>query len=57
MVLVKQEESVIERFLVVFTSGESELFELNKIDDSLVWLESEKTREHDCELTGCDYNS
>jgi WD40 repeat protein len=47
---------LIERFLVVFTTGESELFEWSNVDDSLTWIESEKAREHDCDLAGYDYN-
>lgn len=49
--------SAIERFLVVFSTGESELFEFSNVDDSLTWIESEKAREHDCDLAGFDYNS
>jgi hypothetical protein len=48
--------SQIERFLVVFTTGESELFEFSNEDDSLYWIESEKAREHEVQLAGCDYN-
>lgn len=56
VVLTKLEPSNIERFLIVFSSGESELFEFDNSDESFWWIESEKAREHDCELTGCDYN-
>ena len=52
----EREASNIERFLVVFITGESEIFEFCKIDDSLHWIESEKAREHDCQLTGSDYS-
>jgi hypothetical protein len=38
----------------VYTTGESDLFEFDSSDDSLSWIESEKAREHDCQLTGCD---
>ena len=55
--LSKEGTSLIERFLVVFTTGESELFEFSNEDDSLYWIESEKTREHEVQLTGCDYNT
>lgn len=55
--LSKEGASLIERFLVVFTTGESELFEFSNEDDSLYWIESEKTREHEVQLTGCDYNT
>ena len=56
VVLTQTNASDYERFLVIFSSGESELFEFSKVDDSLTWIESEKTREHDCELRGCDFN-
>ena len=56
VVLTQTFASDYERFLVIFSSGESELFEFSKADDSLTWIESEKTREHDCELRGCDFN-
>lgn len=41
---------------MIFVSGESELFEFNSQDDSLCWIESERAREHDSQLTGCDYS-
>ena len=41
----------------MFKSGESELFEFDSIDDSLYWLETERSREHDCPLSGADYNA
>lgn len=56
LVLFSPEESNIERFLVIFASGESELFEFDSSDDSLFWIESEKAREHDSQLNGFDYN-
>lgn len=37
-------------------SGESELFEFNSQDNSLCWIESDRAREHDSQLTGCDYS-
>ena len=48
VVFNEKESSDVERFLVVFTTGESEIFEFCRIDDSLHWIESEKAREHDC---------
>jgi WD40 repeat protein len=45
-----------DRFLIVFKSGDSELFEWDQSSESLIWIESDKAREHDCELTGVDYN-
>ena len=55
IVFNKQETSDSERFLVVFKHGVSELFEFR--DDKLYILETEKVREHDCEITGYDYNA
>ncbi len=40
----------------MFSSGESELFEFCSVDDALMWIETPKFREHDCELAGCDYS-
>lgn len=58
MVITSPKESTtIERFLLIFKSGESEIFEFDSADNSLHWIESEKTREHDTQLTGFDYNS
>lgn len=42
--------------MVIFTTNESELFEFDSETNSLYWLESEKSREHDAEIAGCDYN-
>ena len=41
-----------ERFAIIFESGEFELFEFNQ---GLFWIQTEKTREHDCCITGFDY--
>ena len=45
-----------DRFLIAFTSGETELFEFDAEDKSLYYLETDKNREHDTRITGCDYN-
>lgn len=45
----------LDRFLVVFKTGESEMFEFDSESEELWWIETEKTREHDCQLTGYDY--
>ena len=47
----------MERFLLIFKSGESEVFEYDGADNSLYWLESDKTREHESQITGFDFNS
>ena len=41
----------------MFKTGESEIFTYDGESDKLTWIESEKGREHDSPLTGCDYNS
>ena len=41
---------------MVFKSGESELFEFNAKDDALFYVQTEKHKEHDSQLTGCDFN-
>jgi hypothetical protein len=46
-----------DRFLAVFKSGDSELFEWEADSERIVWIESDKSREHDCPLTGCDYSN
>jgi WD40 repeat protein len=56
-----------DRFMMIFKSGESELFEWNNntmvnVDgemektEVLLYVEQEKQREHDSQLTGYDYN-
>jgi len=45
-----------DRFMMAFVSGETELFEFNTDADSLFYIETEKNREHDTRLTGCDFN-
>ena len=45
-----------DRFLVIFETGELEMFEYENKTEELWWIETEKTREHDCKLTGYDYN-
>lgn len=57
MLILQQNIDHTERFLVVFVTGEFEIFELNSRNDELLWVEGEKAREHDSELTGCDYNA
>lgn len=44
-----------ERFLIVLKSGETEIFEYDHQTNSLFWIESEKTKEHECQLSGFDY--
>jgi WD40 repeat protein len=56
IIFSKREESTRERFLLIFKTGDSELFEFDSSDDKLYWLESSKDREHDCPLTGVDFN-
>ena len=46
----------VERFMMVQVTGESEIFEYDRKSNGLFWLESEKTRERDIELTSIDYN-
>lgn len=53
---IKSPNVVKERFLVIFTTGESELFEFDIAADKLYWLETEKDCEHDCRVTGFDFN-
>jgi WD40 repeat protein len=55
-ILHQKYATTIDRFLVIFTTGESELFEFDSETDSLYWIESEKSREHDRQITGHDYN-
>jgi len=45
-----------DRFLVVFKSGDSEVFEWQQDSETLSWIETEKSREHDCALTGIDFS-
>lgn len=56
-----------DRFMLIFKTGESEIFEWNnntvlKVDgvltktEVLLYVEQEKQREHDSPLTGYDYN-
>ena len=45
-----------DRFLMVFTTGESEMFEYNSETEVLVHLENERQKEHDKTVTGCDSN-
>ena len=40
----------------MFTAGDTELFEIDCRDDSLYWLETEKTKEHESALTSVDFN-
>jgi WD40 repeat protein len=56
IILTTKEVSHIERFLIIFTTGQSEIFEFNIKDDTFHYIESEKFREHECELSGFDYN-
>ena len=42
--------------MIIFTTGESELFEFDIASDKLFWLETEKDCEHDCRVTGFDFN-
>jgi WD40 repeat protein len=42
---------------LIFKHGESELFEFDSRDDQLYYLDTEKLREHDCKVTGYDYNT
>lgn len=57
IVFSKGEDSTRERFLITFKTGESELFEFDGSDDRLYWLETERGREHDCPLSGADFNT
>jgi len=41
----------------VFKSGDTELFEFDVSEDKLYWLEIAKDREHDCTITGTDFNT
>lgn len=41
----------------MFTTGESDLFEFDSDTNQLYYLETEKSREHDRQLTGFDYNA
>lgn len=45
-----------ERFLLVFKTGDTELFEFDASEDKLYWLEIGRDREHDCALSGADFN-
>ena len=45
-----------ERFMLVFKTGDTELFEFDVSEDKLYWLETAKDREHDCALSGADFN-
>ena len=46
-----------ERFLLVFKTGDTELFEFDASEDKLYWLEIGRDREHDCALSGADFNT
>jgi hypothetical protein len=41
---------------LVFSNGETTLYEFDIQTSSLYRLDTEKTREHDCPLTGFDFN-
>ena len=56
VIFSKREESTRERFLIIFKTGDSELFEFDGSDDKLYWLETSRDREHDCTLSGADFN-
>ena len=45
-----------DRFLIIFKTGESELFEYSGENEELYHLENEKQKEHDTTVTGCDSN-
>lgn len=49
-------KSDVERFFVVFENGESELFDFDAKDNQLFWVETEKLREHDCNVSDVSYN-
>jgi len=44
-----------DRFLIVFKTGESEMFEWEQETETLIHIESDKAKDHDCPLSGCDY--
>lgn len=56
MLLSNETRADYDRFLMVFKTGETELFEFNSTEDCLFYIESGKEREHDGPLTGCDFN-
>ena len=45
-----------DRFLMIFKTGESEMFEYAGETEDLYHLENEKQKEHDTTITGCDSN-
>lgn len=56
MLMQAIEESDTDRFLVIFKSGDTEIFEFNGKKEELYLLETEKSCEHDSQLTGFDYS-
>lgn len=55
-VMNTQTEDHTSRFLMIFKTGESEIFEYNGATDTLSHLEVFKEREHDCRIISCDFN-
>lgn len=56
LVLKTVNRMTTDRVLIIWSSGESDLFEFDAETDQFYYLESEKTREHDSKLTGYDHN-
>lgn len=40
---------------MIFSGGESDLFEFSSEANRLEWIETDKTRDHDCPLKGFDF--
>ena len=55
-VMNTETEDMTSRFLMIFKTGESEIFEYNGTVDALSHIEVFKEREHDCRITSCDFN-
>lgn len=41
---------------MAFVNGECELLEFSESQNCVFFVETEKQREHDCQITGCDFN-
>ena len=55
-VMNTQTPDMISRFLMIFKTGESEIFEYNGATDVLSHIDVFREREHDCRITSCDFN-